>query len=120
GGGDHDKLAASKGSAPRFASEQIAPPAIVIRNANPKLTAEPTVVDPPDTQLPQTATLSDPLSRILAPSNGTGNGSGIGTGDGGGVGGGSGPGVGQGHGGGIGGGVYRVGGGVSAPRVIYD
>ena len=120
GGGDHDKLAASKGSAPRFASEQITPPAIVIRNDNPKLAAEPTVVGPPDIKLPQTATLGDPLSRILTSSNGTGSGSGIGTGDGGGIGSGSGPGVGPGHGGGIGGGIYRVGGGVSAPRVIYD
>ncbi len=120
GGGDHDKLAASKGSAPRFASEQITPPAIVIRNDNPKLAAEPTVVGPPDIKLPQTATLGDPLSRILTSSNGTGSGSGIGTGDGGGIGSGSGPGVGPGHGGGVGGGIYRVGGGVSAPRVIYD
>ena len=41
-------------------------------------------------------------------------------GGGGGVGSGSGPGVGPGHGGGIGGGAFRVGGGVSAPKVcIY-
>jgi TonB family protein len=121
GGGDRDRLAASKGSAPRFAPEQITPPAIVIRNDNPKLTAEATVVGPPDIKLPQTANLGDPLSRILAPpSNGTGAGSGIGSGEGSGVGSGSGPGVGPGHGGGIGGGVYRVGGGVSAPRVIED
>ncbi len=41
-----------------------------------------------------------------------------GTGSGGGIGSGNGPGVGPGHGGGIGGGVYRVGGGVSAPKAI--
>ncbi len=40
-------------------------------------------------------------------------------GGGGGVGSGNGPGVGPGKGGGIGGGVYRVGGGVSAPRAVY-
>ena len=121
GGGDHDILAASKGSAPRFAREQITPPVIVLRNDNPKLTAEPTVVGPPDIRLPQTATLGDPLSRILgSPSNGTGAGGGIGIGIGGGVGSGEGSGLGPGHGGGIGGGVYRVGGGVSAPRVLYD
>ena len=75
GGGDRDRLAASKGSAPRFASEQITPPAIVIRNDNPKLAAEPTVVGPPDIKLPENASLGDPLSRILAqPSNGTGGG----------------------------------------------
>jgi protein TonB len=33
---------------------------------------------------------------------------------------GSGPGVGEGHGGGTGGGAYHVGGGVSAPRVLFD
>ena len=121
GGGDRDKLAASKGSAPRFAAEQITPPAIVIRNDNPKLTAEPTVVGPPDIKLPQTAMLGDPLSRILAASStGTGTGGGLGSGEGGGVGSARGPGVGPGHGGGYGGGVYRVGGGVSAPRVIED
>ena len=52
------------------------------------------------------------------PSNGTGGGGGIGSGNGGGVGSGSGPGVGPGHGGGIGGGVFRVGGGVSAPKAL--
>lgn len=53
------------------------------------------------------------------PSNGTGSGGGIGSGSGGGVGSGQGPGVGPGRGGGIGGGVFRVGGGVSAPRPIF-
>ncbi len=120
GGGDRDALPASKGSTPRFSREQITPPAIVIRNEHPKLTAEPTVVGPPDIKLPQSATLGDPLARLLEPSNGTGSGGGIGTGSGGGVGSGTGAGVGPGHGGGIGGGIYRVGGGVSAPRVIYD
>jgi protein TonB len=54
------------------------------------------------------------------PSNGTGAGGGIGSGYGGGVGSGTGPGVGPGEGGGIGGGVFRVGGGVSPPRTLYD
>jgi protein TonB len=120
GGGDRDRLEASKGSAPRFVPDQITPPAIIIRNDNPKLAAEPTAVGPPDIKLPQTATLGDPLSRILAASNGTGAGSGIGSGEGTGIGAGSGPGMGPGRGGGLGGGVYRVGGGVSAPRVISD
>jgi len=120
GGGDHDLLPASKGTPPRFAHEQITPPTIVVRNESPKLMAEPTVVGPPDIQLPQSPNMGDRLSALLAPSNGPGSGSGIGTGTGGGVGSGSGPGVGPGRGGGIGGGVYRVGGGVSAPRVLYD
>jgi len=122
GGGDRDKLAASKGILPRFSREQLAPPAVIVRNENPKLTVEPTVVIPPEIHLslPQTGPLGDPLSSVLGPpSNGTGSGGGIGSGSGGGVGSGTGPGVGPGWGGGIGGGFYRVGGGVSAPRVIY-
>jgi protein TonB len=120
GGGDRDKLAASKGDLPKQARDQVTPPMVVIRNDAPKLTAEPTVVAPP-IQMSQLGQPGDPLSKILGPpSNGTGSGGGIGSGSGGGVGSGRGPGVGPGHGGGIGGGVYRVGGGVSAPRVIYS
>ena len=95
---------------------------MVVRNENPKLPVEPTVVVPPDIHLalPQTGPLGDPLSSIVGlPSSGTGSGGGIGSGSGGGVGSGRGPGVGPGWGGGIGGGAYRVGGGVTAPRVIY-
>lgn len=120
GGGDHDDMQASQGNPPRFAREQITPPAIVVRNESPKLTAEPTVVAPPSLSFPQTQ-MGDPLSRVLGPaSNGTGNGGGIGEGSYGGVGSGRGPGVGPGTAGGIGGGPYRVGLGVSAPRAIYD
>ena len=120
GGGDDDKFAASKGSPPKFAPEQITPPAVVVRNDNPKLTADPTVVGPPQLQLPQMAAMGDPLSLVLGPaSNGVGSGAGIGSGSGGGVGSGRGPGVGPGAGGGIGDGLYRVGGGVSAPRTLY-
>jgi len=120
GGGDRDKLAATKGAPPKFAREQFTPPAIVIRNPDPKLPMDPTVVGPPDLKL-ATGPTGDPLSKILGPpSNGTGSGGGIGSGSGGGVGSGRGPGVGPGWGGGIGGGPYRVGGGVSAPRVLYQ
>jgi len=123
GGGDHDKLQASKGRLPKLAMEQITPPMVVVRNPNPKLTAEPTVVVPPQIKLAMNnmPNLGDPMSRIPSgpPSNGTGVGGGIGSGSGGGVGSGEGPGYGPGRGGGTGGGVFRVGGGVSAPRAIY-
>jgi TonB family protein len=122
GGGDRDKLNAPQGRLPKFAIEQVTPPALVIRNDRPKLTAEATVVVPPQIQIANSSlpNLGDPMSRVLGlPSNGTGSGGGIGTGTGGGIGGGRGPGVGPGWGGGIGGGVYRVGGGVSAPRAIF-
>jgi len=121
GGGDRDKLQASKGALPKLSEEQITPPAAVIRNDNPKLAVDPTVVVPPQIKLPTAAQLGDPLSGVLGPpSNGPGFGGGIGSGSGGGVGSGSGPGVGPGYSGGIGGGVYRVGGGVSPPRTLYD
>jgi TonB family protein len=120
GGGDRDKLAAPKGKLPKQASEQFVPPAVVIRNNDPKLTMDQTVVAPP-IQMANMPNIGDPLSKVLGPpSNGTGSGGGIGSGSGGGVGSGRGPGVGPGWGGGIGGGAYRVGGGVSAPRIVYS
>jgi len=120
GGGDRDKMAAPKGALPKLSKDQIVPPAIVVRNDNPKLTATPSVVVPPEIKLPTVGALGDPLSKVIGPpSNGTGSGGGIGSGSGGGVGSGGGPGVGPGHGGGYGGGAYRVGGGVSAPKALY-
>jgi periplasmic protein TonB len=121
GGGDRDKLDATKGKLPKLSMQQLAPPAVVIRNDNPKLPVEPTVVVPPDIKLASNMpNLGDPMSKFPMgpPSNGTGSGGGIGSGSGGGVGSGSGPGVGPGHGGGIGGGAFRVGNGVSAPRAL--
>ncbi len=116
GGGDRDKLDASLGKLPKKSDKQLAPPAAVIRNLDPKLAVEPTVVMPnvpvPE---PNTTVLGDPKGVLGPPSNGTGSGGGIGSGSGGGVGSGEGPGVGPGRGGGFGGGVFRVGGGVSAP-----
>jgi len=123
GGGDRDKLQAPKGKLPKFSMEQITPPAVVVRNQNPKLAVEPTVVIPPEIKLAQSnlPNLGDPMSHLPSgpPSNGTGSGGGIGSGNGGGVGSGEGPGVGPGRGGGIGGGVFKVGGGVSAPRAVF-
>jgi len=122
GGGDRDVLQASKGRLPKFSMQQITPPAAVIRNLNPKLPVEPTIVIPPQVQIASNnmPNLGDPLAHGVIPSNGTGSGSGIGTGSGGGVGSGTGPGFGPGEGGGTGGGVFHVGNGVSPPRVIYQ
>jgi TonB family protein len=120
GGGDRDVLQASKGRLPKFSMQQITPPTVIIRNPNPKLAVEPTVIVPPDVKVAMNnmPNLGDPKSAGLIPSNGTGGGSGIGSGEGGGVGPGTGRGVGPGEGGGIGGGVFRVGAGVSPPRPI--
>jgi periplasmic protein TonB len=122
GGGDRDVLQASKGRLPKFSMQQITPPTAVIRVQNPKLAVDPTIVIPPQVQLASNnmPNLGDPMSHAVLPSNGTGSGSGIGEGSGGGVGKGKGPGFGPGEGGGTGGGIFRVGNGVSPPRVIYQ
>ena len=123
GGGDRDKLQATQGRLPKQSMEQFTPPAVVVRNEHPLLPKEATVIVPPEVKLtqPNMPTLGDPLSHIPAPpSNGIGSGAGIGSGSGSGVGVGSGPGYGEGRGGGTGGGVFRVGGGVSAPRVVFQ
>ena len=123
GGGDHDKLKASPGRLPKQSMQQITPPMAVVRNLQPKLEVPPTIVVPPDIKLqqPNLPDMGDPMSHLPSvPSNGTGTGGGIGSGSGGGVGSGSGPGFGPGHGGGTGGGAFRVGGGVSGPKLIYQ
>jgi protein TonB len=123
GGGDQSKLPAPQGRLPKLSMEQITPPAIVVRNEHPKLAVEPTVVAPPKMEIAASKLphLGDPAAPAMpnpAFSNGTGAGGGIGSGSGGGVGKGAGPGIGEGRGGGIGGGVFRVGGGVLAPKPI--
>jgi TonB family protein len=121
GGGDRDVLQATKGKLPKFAMTQITPPVVVVRNENPKLPVEPTVVIPPQVRLAMNSmpNLGDPMSGAVLPSNGTGSGGGIGSGSGGGIGSGKGPGFGPGEGGGTGGGIFHVGGGVAPPRTIY-
>src|SRR5579863_6304459 len=52
GGGDHDVLKASQGKLPKLSMQaQITPPAAVIRNLNPKLAVEPTIMVQPDIKL---------------------------------------------------------------------
>jgi periplasmic protein TonB len=124
GGGDRDVLKASQGRLPKFSMEaQITPPAAVIRNLNPKLAVEPTIMVPPEIHVTMASNMpnfGDPKSSAVIPSNGTGGGSGIGEGYGGGVGPGNGRGLGPGEGMGTGGGVFRPGRGVTPPRPIYS
>jgi TonB family protein len=120
GGGSHEEIDATKGALPKASMQQITPP-MVVRNEASKLEVAPTVVLPPDIKVPQLGPIGDPMAHLGSVlSNGTGLGGGIGSGTGGGIGSGSGSGVGSGYGGGMGGGVFKVGGGVSAPRAIYD
>ena len=112
GGGDRSPLPASKGRLPKASLRQFTPPMAVVNNPNPRLTMEPSIIAPPDVNLPNVnmAQYGDPLAKIGPPSNGPGSGGGVGSGKGGGFG--------PGEGGGVGGGVYRVGGGVTAPIVL--
>jgi protein TonB len=121
GGGDRSPTPASKGRAPKFSPRQFVPPAQVVNNPNPKLLMDPTLIGPPDLQVPNNnmPIWGDPMAKLGPPSNGPGSGGGIGSGSGGGIGSGKGGGLGPGEGGGMGGGVFRVGGGVSAPAVLY-
>jgi periplasmic protein TonB len=120
GGGDHDLVEVSKGKIPKLDTKQITPPQIV-RNDNPKLAVDPTIIMPKNIPLPQVdmPNLGLPSStQVQLASNGTGSGAGMGSGKNGGLGSGTGGGYGPGSGGGTGGGVYHVGGGVSPPTVI--
>ena len=121
GGGQNSPLPQSKGRLPRFDSKQLAPPTPIIKNPDPKLSVEPTVIVQEYAQAPKIDMnmFGDPFGKIGPPSSGPGSGGGIGSGRGTGVGSGRGAGVGPGSGGGIGGGVFRIGGGVSAPRLTY-
>lgn len=119
GGGAREIAPVSKGQAPKPSMKQFTPPQIV--KEMPKLAMTPTIIAPPDTVLPQNnlPNWGDPLAKLANLSNGQGFGGGMGSGSGGGLGSGKGGGFGPGEGGGIGGGVFRVGGGVSQPVVIF-
>jgi periplasmic protein TonB len=121
GGGSHDIIQAPKGKLPKFEEKPITPP-MVIQNDHPKLAVEPSIMMPKDIQLPTNnlPNLGDPRTNVVGPaSNGSGSGAGMGTGSGGGIGSGKGNGYGPGEGGGYGGGLYHVGGGVSAPQLVF-
>jgi protein TonB len=121
GGGDRSPLPAAKGKLPKPSLRQFTPPVEVPQNLQPKLAMEPTIIAPPDVPLPQVnlPNYGDPLAKLGPLSNGPGSGAGIGSGSGGGVGSGKGGGLGPGEGGGFGGGVFKVGGGVTAPTLLY-
>jgi protein TonB len=120
GGGARELIPVSKGQLPKPKLKQFVPP-MIVKNEHPKLQMDPSIVAPPDTILPQNnlPNWGDPFAKMGDLSNGTGSGAGMGSGSGGGVGSGKGGGFGPGEGGGVGGGVYRVGGGVSQPSVLF-
>lgn len=122
GGGERMNTPPTRGKVPRFDWLQKTPPMAVIRNPNPKLEAEPTLLGPPELRVPSpdAPNYGDPLAKLFTGSGGPGGGGGIGTGCCGGIGSGDGGGLGPGSGGGTGGGPFRPGtAGVGYPECAY-
>jgi periplasmic protein TonB len=113
GGGHHDIAPVTQGHLPKFAQQQIVPPKAPPPEA-PKLAIEPTLVMQKDLKMADNTmpNIGMPNSSMKGFSLGTGSGTGLGAGDG--------SGLGPGSGGNTGGGVYRVGGGVSQPKVLVS
>jgi protein TonB len=112
GGGQRGPTPVTKGTPPKFAETQIVPPkAPPLMEA--KIHVEPTIEVQKDVKmdssLPQIGVASSP---VVGMSMGNGSGSGLGSGNG--------SGLGPGSGGNTGGGPKRIGGGVSAPVLIYS
>jgi protein TonB len=114
GGGQRGPTPVTKGQLPKFADQQITPPkAPPLEEPKIKM-PDPTIEVQKDLKMANNnmPNLGMPTSPLLGASMGNGNGTGIGSG--------SGSGLGPGSGGNYGGGVKRIGGGVSAPVVIYQ
>jgi periplasmic protein TonB len=112
GGGQRGPTPVTKGTPPKFAETQIVPPKAPPM-IEPKIHIEPTIEVQKDVKMassiPQIGVASSPLVGM---SMGNGSGTGLGSGNG--------SGLGAGLGGNTGGGPRRIGGGVSAPVVIYS
>jgi len=112
GGGQRGPTPVTKGTPPKFADTQIVPP-----NKPPLI--EPKIKIPPTIEVQQDVKMASSLpqigvanSPIVGMSMGNGSGTGLGSGNG--------SGLGPGSGGNTGGGPRRIGGGVSAPQLIYS
>lgn len=112
GGGQRGPKPVTKGTPPKFSETQIVPPKAPPLEA-PKIHIEPTIEVQKDVKMassiPQIGVASSP---IVGMSMGNGSGTGMGSGNG--------AGLGAGSGGNTGGGPKRIGGGVSAPVLIYQ
>lgn len=120
GGGGRSPLPASYGVLPRLARRQFVPPTTQPPEFKPVLLMEATLVAPVEARIPDAvlARFGDPLGRDGPPSDGPGSNGGIGAGDGGGIGDHNGLGYGSRDGGGV---EFsgRIGGGITAPVVLY-
>ena len=112
GGGQRGPTPVTKGTPPKFAETQIVPPKAPPLEP-PKIHIEPTIEVQKDVKMassiPQIGIASSP---IVGMSMGNGSGTGLGSGNG--------AGLGPGSGGNTGGGPKRIGGGVSAPVLVYS
>ena len=112
GGGQRGPTPVTKGTPPKFSEQQIVPPKAPPLE-DPKIKIQPTIEVQKDVKmassLPQIGVANSP---IVGMSMGNGSGTGLGSGNG--------SGLGPGSGGNTGGGPKRIGGGVSAPQVIYQ
>jgi len=114
GGGQRGPTPVTKGHLPKFADTQITPPVVKQPLEQPKIKMpEETIEVQKDLHMANNTMpqIGMPNSPLLGASLGNGRGSGLGSG--------SGSGLGPGTGGNYGGGLRHVGGGVSAPEVIY-
>ncbi|MGA7339181.1 MAG: energy transducer TonB [Terracidiphilus sp.] len=122
GGGEHRLIEPSRGRLPKVVRIRQAPvvPPQIVTVVHPQIPVEPSI----QVRLPESHKLPNlgmpQAPQVTVASQGSGSGSGFGFGMGGGMGAGQGSGVGPGSGGGYGGGVMNVGGGVSAPQVLYS
>lgn len=111
GGGQRGPTPVTKGTPPKFAEHQIVPPKAPPLQ-DPKISIQPTIEVQKDVKMassiPQLGVANSP---IIGMSMGNGSGTGMGSGHG--------SGLGPGSGGNTGGGARRVGGGVSAPEILY-
>ena len=113
GGGQKGPTPVTRGTPPKFTAEQLNPPKAPPL-AEPKINVPVTVDVQPDLHMAKSDVpqIGMPNSPLVGLSMGNGRGTGIGSG--------SGAGIGEGAGGNTGGGVRRIGGGVSAPVVLFQ
>jgi protein TonB len=113
GGGQRGPTPVTKGQMPKFAETQITPPKAPPMEQPKIRMPDPTIEVQPNLKMANNnmPNMGMPNSPLLGMSMGNGSGSGLGAGNG--------SGLGNGTGGGFGGGLRKVGGGVSAPELIY-
>ena len=112
GGGQKGPAPVSRGNPPKFAPQTLNPPKVPPLD-QPKIVVPVTVDVDPNIKMAKTdlPNLGMPNSPLIGTSMGNGKGGGLGSGNG--------NGLGAGSGGNMGGGLRRIGGGVSAPVVLF-